>query len=48
MTEALWDLLYITDSLITITLKIFIIILVCKIIIGFRKNCNLLNKGELR
>ena len=46
MNEALFDLLYIIDSVITSLMKIFIIILICKIIIGFKRNCNLLTRGK--
>ena len=38
MTEAMFDLLYITDSTITIILKLVVIILIFKLIRS-RKNC---------
>lgn len=47
MNEELYDLLFIISSVISSVLNVFIIILICKIIIGFKKNCNLLNKGEI-
>ena len=46
MNEALYDLLFIINSVITSLMKIFIIILICKIIIRLRY-CSLSNKGEL-
>ena len=46
MNEALFDLLYIIDSVITSLMKIFIIILICKIIIGFKRNCNLIKEEK--
>ena len=48
MNEALFDLLYIINSVITSLMKIFIIILICKIIIRLRRNCNFINKGEIK
>ena len=49
MTEAMFDLLYITDSTITIILKLVGIILVCKLI-TYRKRClqdiNYITKGD--
>ena len=48
MDSALFDLLYIIDSVITSLMKIFIIILICKIIIRLGRNCNLINKGEIK
>ena len=47
MNEELYDLLFIISSVISSVLNVFIIIFICKIIIGFKKNCNLLNKGEI-
>ena len=38
MTEALYDLLYVMDSVITMTLKLAVIIVVFKLIRS-RKNC---------
>ncbi len=38
MTEAMFDLLYVTDSTITIILKLMVIMLIFKLIIS-RKNC---------
>ncbi len=43
MSDGLFDLLYIINSVITSTMKIFIIVLLIRIIIGFKRNCNLLN-----
>ena len=47
MTEAMFDILYATDSTITIVLKFFAIILILKLIIS-RKNCiKELNKWQV-
>ena len=48
MNEALFDLLYIINSVITSLMKLFIIILICKIIIRLRRNSNFINKGEIK
>jgi len=48
MSEGLFDLLYIIDSTITSIMKIFIIVLICRIVFSFKKNCNLLNRGEIK
>jgi len=48
MSDGLFDVLWFLNSVITSTMKIFIIVLLIKIIIGFKRNCNLLNKGEIK
>jgi len=48
LNDLMFDLIYLTDTTITIIMKLSIIILIYKIIIGLRKKCNLLNKGELK
>ena len=50
MTDAMFDLLYITDSTITIMLKLVVIVLIFKLIRS-RKNCfqniNHITKGDV-
>ena len=48
LNDLMFDLIYITDTIITVIMKLSIIILIYKIIIGLRKKCNLLNKGQLK
>jgi len=48
MSDGLFDLLYIINSVITSTMKIFIIVLLIKIIIGFKRNCNLLSGRNIK
>jgi len=48
MSDGLFDVLWFLNSVITSTMKIFIIVLLIKIIIGFKRNCNLLNGRNIK